>query len=62
MWVFAKAHYVGCAWAYLLSAFAGTAALSWLFFAHVERAMTRWLNIWLGVTHHGDILSQQSGV
>ncbi|QUL36727.1 acyltransferase [Erythrobacter sp. JK5] len=44
MWVFGQLRFYGGPWAYFALAFAMVYGLSWLFFRHVERPMTRWLN------------------
>jgi peptidoglycan/LPS O-acetylase OafA/YrhL len=49
-------------WLFLLTLVAATLAISWLFFVHVERPMTRWLNRRLGAYRHGDQILQETGV
>ncbi len=49
MWVFGQLRFYGGPWAYFLLASLMVYGLSWLFFRHVERPMTRSLNRLFGV-------------
>ncbi|MDJ0642397.1 MAG: acyltransferase [Erythrobacter sp.] len=44
MWVFGQLRFYGGPWAYFLLASTMVYGLSWLFFRHVERPLTGWLN------------------